>query len=78
MQKALARIIYRFSGQNDGMVPVESAKWGNYRGIITDETGISVSHTDMVGVSRLMGGSSNFDHNMFLANLIHELKDMGY
>ncbi len=78
MQKAIARIIYNYSGRNDGLVPIESAKWGNFRGIITDKSGISVYHTDMVGISRIMGGSSNFNHNVFMTELVHELKEMGF
>ena len=78
LQKALARIIYTYGGRNDGMVPIESAKWGRYRGVVTDDKNSSVSHTDIVGVSKLMGGSSSFDHNAFMTNLVHELKEMGY
>lgn len=78
MQKALARIIYQFAGKNDGMVPIESAKWGEFKGIITDDNGISVSHTDMVGVSRFFGGSSKFDHKAFLVEVVHDLKTMGF
>ncbi|MEZ5024514.1 MAG: hypothetical protein R2728_14895 [Chitinophagales bacterium] len=77
-QKALARIIYRFAGKNDGMVPIESAKWGEFRGIISDENNISVSHTDMVGLSRFFGSNSKFDHNNFLVKLVHDLKEMGF
>ena len=78
MMRSLASILYRFAGRNDGIVPIESAKWGNFRGVVTDDKKTSVAHHDMVGVNRFMNTTSTFDHNTFLVGLIHELKEMGY
>lgn len=76
--KTLASIIYKFGGKNDGMVPIESAKWGEFKGIISDEKAESVSHNDMVGLSHLFGGTSKFDHNKFLIGIVHDLMLKGY
>jgi triacylglycerol lipase len=77
MMKTLAGIHYRFGGKNDGLVSIESAQWGEFKGIISDANCSSVSHNDMIGISRMMGGSSKFDHNAFLAGILHELKQKG-
>lgn len=37
------RIIQRIEGENDGLVSVQSAKWGTYKGTLKD-----VSHLDMI------------------------------
>lgn len=37
------RIIQKLEGENDGLVSVESAKWGTYKGTLKD-----VSHLDMI------------------------------
>jgi triacylglycerol lipase len=76
--KTLATILYQFSGKNDGIVPIESAKWGDYKGIIADENCPSVSHADMVGVTRFFGGTSKFNHNLYFVKMVHELKEMGF
>ncbi len=76
--KTLASIIYRFGGKNDGIVPIESAKWGTFKGVISDENCSSVSHADMVGVTRFFGGTSKFDYNKFMLKIAHELMEMGF
>lgn len=40
------------SGDNDGLVSVESAKWGNYLGVITGEKAHGVSHADVIDMKR--------------------------
>ncbi len=76
--KTLAGINYRYGGKNDGLVPIESAKWGEFLGVIKDENCSSVSHADMVGQDRFFGGSSYFDHNRFIKDIIHDLKLKGF
>lgn len=75
--RTLAGILYLIEGSNDGLVGVESTKWGNYRGFIQDDKIRSVSHADMVGM-HVFTGVSEFDYKKWFANLIHELKEMGY
>jgi triacylglycerol lipase len=40
-------------GENDGLCPVESAKWGNFRGIITTEGKFGISHSGIVDAYRI-------------------------
>lgn len=40
------RIILREEGENDGLVSVDSSKWGTYKGTLKD-----VSHLDMINWS---------------------------
>lgn len=71
--KTMAYIIREYEGKNDGMVGIESCKWGNYRGLIQSETAPSVSHGDMVGLTQFFG-NPKFNANQFYADLIHDLK----
>lgn len=58
-------------GANDGIVPVESAKWGEYRGEIPAD------HFDEVG--QIAGQTSpNFDHLEFYAQRLGDLTSLGY
>jgi triacylglycerol lipase len=45
--------INRTDGANDGLCPVESAKWGDYRGIITTEGSFGISHAGVVDSYRV-------------------------
>ncbi len=75
--KTMAYIIRDYEGKNDGMVGIESCKWGNYRGLIESPTAKSVSHADMVGLTQFFG-NINFDAKQFLGDLIHDLKILKY
>ena len=75
--RTMATIIRDYEGINDGMVGVESSKWGNYRGIIQNEKALSVSHGDMVGLTQFLG-NSKFDAKHFFLDMINELKEMGH
>lgn len=77
MWKAMAAILKPFEGSNDGIVGIESAKWGNYKGLMQTTTVNSVSHGDMVGLSQFIG-NTKFDAKRYMAHIIHELKLMGY
>lgn len=60
---------------NDGMVTVESAKWGSFRGCIPAD------HLDQVGGSSTALASrlhTGFDHERFLRNVAFELASLGY
>ncbi|MEW5735699.1 MAG: alpha/beta fold hydrolase [Thermodesulfobacteriota bacterium] len=64
-------------GPNDGVVGVESAKWGNFRGV---EKGAwyssGVDHAGMVG--HFLGFTPGFDPQEFYVDLVEELKNKGY
>lgn len=60
------------SGDNDGMVPVESAKWGNFRGVL------DADHIDLTGRTYLSLGPSGIDYPQFLQGVVDDLGKRGY
>jgi triacylglycerol lipase len=46
-------IISLTDGDNDGLCPVESAKWGNFQGIITAQGLWGISHAGIIDASRI-------------------------
>lgn len=78
IMRTVAGILYPIEGKNDGLVSIESAKWGEFQGIMQDENCKSVSHADMIGITRIVGGTSKFDHNKYIAGILNRLKGMGY
>ncbi len=75
--KTLARILYSVEGSNDGLVAIESAKWGDYKGLIRSEASPSISHADMIGMKQF-SAAKRFKSHWFFANTIHELKSKGF
>lgn len=75
--RTMAYIIREYEGKNDGMVGIESSKWGNFRGLIQSEAAPSVSHGDMVGLTQLFG-NPKFNAKHFFTEIIHELKEMNH
>ena len=75
--RTMAYIIREYEGKNDGMVGLESSKWGNFRGIIQSEAASSVSHGDMVGLTQLFG-NPKFNAKPFFSEIIHDLKEMNH
>lgn len=71
------RILMENEGQNDGLVSVDSSKWGNFRGV---ETGAwysaGVDHYNLVGQPN--GKPPGFDRDQFYLNIVNELKEMGF
>jgi len=72
--RTLAGIIKPYEGKNDGMVGVESAKWGDYKGIIQTKEATSTSHGDMIGLAQFMG-NNKFDAKSFMATIANGLKE---
>ena len=52
--RTMAAILKEYEGKNDGMVGIDSSKWGNYKGLISSESAPSVSHGDMVGLTQFL------------------------
>lgn len=75
--RTLAGILHTLDGNNDGLVSIESSKWGEYRGLITSEKYPSISHGDMIGLTQF-GGLKDFNAHWFIAHLIHDLKNKGF
>jgi triacylglycerol lipase len=62
-------------GDNDGLVAVESARWGNYLGIIENEKLRGVSHSDVVDLWR--SNFSGFDIRKVYVQVATGLKKKG-
>ncbi|MBP7584191.1 MAG: hypothetical protein KBA61_09175 [Spirochaetes bacterium] len=75
--KRMYSIMKKYEGENDGLVSVESAKWGEYRGMVDCRGKKLVSHADIIGM-HLITGSFCFKAPEFYVNLVHELKIKGY
>lgn len=75
--RTMAGILYPLDGSNDGLVSIESSKWGEYKGLITSARFPTISHGDMIGLHHF-GGLKDFNAHWFIAHLIHELKMKGY
>ncbi len=78
-------VINFFDGENDGLVSVESAKWGNFRGVIEGRGFFGISHPHEVDGYRTnpkIKESENLPHGSktirdFYIGLVRELKEKG-
>ena len=62
--------LFEREGTNDGIVSVQSARWGEYQGTV------DADHSRQVGLSP--GLASHFDSNAFYASIAKKLADDGY
>lgn len=68
-------LVKHFDGANDGLVSVESARWGeNFIELMTPE-GRGISHGDMIDLNR--ENVPGFDVREFYVNLVAGLKERG-
>jgi len=66
-----------YEGDNDGLVSVSSAKWGNFRGVIEgDWWSGGVDHLNIVG--QLFGITPGFSAPDFFVSVAKDLKSRGY
>ena len=64
-----------FDGENDGLVSVESAKWGDFLGLIeTDSKGIS--HGDVIDLMRM--DIKGYDVCECYVDILKKLKERGF
>lgn len=70
-------LLLAYEGANDGLVSVNSAKWGTFRGT-EDGSWYSagVDHLNIVGMP--FGLTPGFDRDEFYIDLVSELKGWGY
>ncbi|WP_263788570.1 alpha/beta fold hydrolase [Salinibacter grassmerensis] len=66
----LNRYLYEEEGENDGIVSVESARWGDYQGTV------DADHARQVGLSS--GLAADFDSNAFYTTIVQNLADDGW
>jgi triacylglycerol lipase len=75
--RAMYKSVKKREGANDGLVSVDSAKWGVFRGVMACDGKAKVSHADEVGMHALTGMYC-FDAPAFYREAVHELMIMGF
>lgn len=68
-------IVSPHDGENDGLVSVESARWGEDFRLLTVRGNRGISHGDMIDLNR--ENIPGFDIREFYVDLVRELKAMG-
>lgn len=69
-------LVRHFDGDNDGLVAVDSARWGECFTSLTTGHGRGISHGDMIDLNR--ENVPGFDVREFYVNLVRDLKEKGY
>lgn len=69
-------MVKHFDGANDGLVSVDSMKWGSNFTYLTVPAGRGISHGDMIDLNR--ENIDGFDVREFYVNLVHQLKERGF
>ena len=65
-----------FTKQSDGLVSPDSAKWGEFKGIVKSTKTRGISHGDIIDLRR--NDYKGFDVREFYVKMAAELKQMGY
>jgi triacylglycerol lipase len=71
------RLLAKREGENDGLVSVASARWGDFRGIVGAELGLSISHDDIHDL-HMLPAARRFDAPALFASVAAELALEGY
>lgn len=70
------RVIRAVGEENDGLVSVDSAKWGEFRGVFRSSSRRGVSHGDLVDMNREdFHGFNVLDEYI---TIVAELKERGF
>lgn len=69
-------LIKPLEGENDGLVSVNSAKWGDFRGVIFNRYQRGISHGDMIDLKR--EDYKGIDIVEEYVKIVSDLKDKGY
>jgi len=69
-------LVKHFDGENDGLVSVDSALWGDVHAILRPKGGRGISHGDMIDLNR--ENIMEFDVREFYVNLVEDLKEKGF
>ena len=69
-------LIRPLEGENDGLVSVESAKWGEFRGVFSNRRLRGISHGDIIDLTRQ--DYRSFDVLETYVRIVAELKERGF
>lgn len=69
-------VLKKLDGPNDGLVTVESARWGVFRGVVTSKRLRGISHGDMIDLTR--EDYEGFDVKEFYVKVAADLKERGF
>lgn len=69
-------LVKHFDGENDGLVAVDSAEWGENFTYIAVKSGRGISHGDIIDLNR--ENIKEFDVREFYVKLVKDLKDKGF
>ena len=69
-------LVKHFDGQNDGLVSVDSARWGSKFTLLEPEGTRGITHGDVIDLNR--ENIPGFDVREFYVNLVASLKERGY
>ncbi len=69
-------LVKHFDGENDGLVSVDSALWGDVYAILRPRGNRGISHGDMIDLNR--ENIPEFDVREFYVNLVKDLKEKGF
>ncbi|MCI2057898.1 MAG: triacylglycerol lipase [Oscillibacter sp.] len=69
-------VVRHFDGKNDGLVAVDSARWGSRFTLLTPAGRRGISHGDVIDLNR--ENIPGFDVREFYVNLVADLKRRGY
>ncbi len=70
------RLVKYFSGENDGLVAVDSFQWGESYTLLEPPRKRGISHGDMIDLNR--ENIPDFDVREFYVNLVNDLKEKGF
>ncbi len=62
-------------GKNDGLVSIESSKWGEFKGVLSTKHSRGISHGDIIDLRR--NDYEGFDAREKYVEIVSELKNMG-
>lgn len=69
-------IVHHFSKENDGLVDIDSAKWGSKYQLLTSPGNRGISHGDMIDLYR--ENIKGFDVRELFVNIVKDLKESGF
>lgn len=69
-------IVKFFEGENDGLVSVDSAKWGEFKGVLSNKSRRGISHGDIIDLRR--DDYKGFDIIEKYVLVVSDLKQKGY